>query len=114
MSAAYKYTAFQTLCIPTEGTAADADATTPDPIAASAPPAPGTPTLAQTVHGLTAPAGYEPYVHDMTAAADQGTPALMAAWNKSQPDHRRYLSASGTWEALKARAAKAKPQAVPA
>ena len=37
MSAAYKYAAFQTFCIPTEGDN-DADATTPEPVRAQAPP----------------------------------------------------------------------------
>ena len=93
MSAAYKYTAFQTFCIPTEGDH-DADAHTPEP---SVP---------------TPPAGFEDWVIDLEAVAAEGTQALEAAWKKSQPYLRKFLTDTNKshWEALKARAAKVTPK----
>lgn len=54
------------------------------------------------------PAGYEDWQADMAAAADEGTPALSAAWNKSKKEFQRYAAKfdTGSWERLKARAAK--------
>jgi hypothetical protein len=93
MSAAYKYTAFQTFCIPTEGDN-DADATTHEP---SKP---------------TSPDGYEDWLIDLEAVADEGTPALEAAWKKSQPYMRKHLTDTNKarWEAIKAKAAQVKPR----
>lgn len=98
MSAAYKYTAFQTLCIPTEGTAVDADATTPEETVAKA------------------PAGYEQWADDFAATADEGTDALQAMWAKSKIEYRKYLVETNKagLDALKARAAKMKKQPVSA
>lgn len=91
MSAAYKYTAFQTFCIPTEGDN-DADAKTPEP---SAP---------------TPPDGFEDWVLDLESVAADGTAALEAAWKKSQPYMRKFLTDTNKagWEAIKAKAAKVK------
>lgn len=89
MSAAYKYTAFQTFCIPTEGDN-DADATTHDP---SVP---------------VAPQGYDSWLGDLTSVADTGSEPLKAMWTKSRPEYRRHLTATNNaaWEALKTRAGK--------
>jgi len=89
MSAAYKYTAFQTFCIPTEGDN-DADAHTPE----------------QTV--ARAPEGFDDWLMDLEAVAQEGTPALEAAWKKSQPYMRQHLTTTNKtrWEAIKVRAAK--------
>lgn len=95
MSAAYKYTAFQTFCIPTEG---DNDAD-------------------QKTHELVAqaPAGYDDWLLDLEATADNGSEALKSAWVKSRTDHRKHLTTTNNaaWEALKAKAAKTR-EAVPA
>lgn len=89
MSAAYKYAAFQTFCIPTEGDN-DADATTPEEARPSV------------------PAGFDNWFTDLTATADNGTEALQKAWKASQPYLRKFLLDTNTagWEALKAKAAK--------
>jgi len=89
MSAAYKYAAFQTFCIPTEGDN-DADATTPEEARPSV------------------PAGFDNWFIDLTATADNGTEALQKAWKASQPYLRKFLLDTNNvgWEALKAKAAK--------
>lgn len=98
MSAAYKYAAFQTFCIPTEGDN-DADATTqPETVAKQ-------------------PTGYDDWWLDMVATADAGTNALRDAWKRSKPEYRNYTTQyhNATWEALKATAAKvAEPEGVSA
>jgi hypothetical protein len=96
MSAAYKYAAFQTFCIPTEGDN-DADAQS---------------------HGETVakePAGYGDWWLDMAATADTGTALLRDAWKKSKGEYREYTTKyhNAKWEALKATAAKVpEPEAV--
>ena len=92
MSAAYKYTAFQTFCIPTEGDN-DADAHTPEPTAAKVPD------------------GFDAWLTDLTAVADNGSEALKKMWESSSVDPRRHLTATANakWEGLKKRAAKAVP-----
>jgi hypothetical protein len=95
MSAAYKYAAFQTFCIPTEGDN-DADATThPETVA-------------------KVPEGYDDWWGDMTATADLGTPVLRDAWKKSLPEYRDYTTKykNTQWEALKAKADKVKVEIV--
>jgi len=52
------------------------------------------------------PSGYDTWRDDMQAAADEGTPALMAAFNQSKKEYRKILTTSGEWEQLKAIAAK--------
>ena len=94
MSAAYKYTTFQTFCIPTEGDN-DADAHT---------------------HEVTAkvPAGFDDWWLDMAATVDAGTVALRDAWKKSKPEYRDYATKQKTkaWEAMKVAAEKvAQPEA---
>ena len=93
MSAAYKYAAFQTFCIPTEGDN-DADKTTHD----VAP---------------TAPEGYALWFADMSATADEGVVALRAAWKASKADYRTFTDKcnKAAWEALKAKAEKVKTDA---
>lgn len=90
MSAAYKYAAFQTFCIPTEGDH-DADATTHTEVLAAK------------------PAGYEDWLVDLEAVAMEGTAALQAAWKKSKVEHRQYLTSTNSagWEALKLKAVNA-------
>ncbi len=86
MSAAYKYAAFQTFCIPTEGDN-DADKTTPEVLAAK-------------------PVGYDDWLVDLEAVAMEGTIALQTAWKKSKVEHRQHLTKTHAdgWEALKAKA----------
>ena len=90
MSAAYKYAAFQTFCIPTEGDN-DADRTTHEVVA-------------------TSPAGYEDWVLDLEACAAEGTDKLKAAWQTSKAEYRKHMTstANAQWEQLKARAASVK------
>lgn len=89
MSAAYKYAAFQTFCIPTEGDN-DADATTHEP----------KPTKA------TKPEGYDQWVDDFSATADNGLDALRALFKQSAPAYREYLTRhdGGRYERAKKRA----------
>lgn len=91
MSAAYKYAAFQTFCIPTEGDN-DADAQTQPE------------TMAKE------PAGYADWWLDIAATADNGTTTLRDAWKRSKPEFRDYTTKyhNAKWEALKATAADVK------
>lgn len=68
-------------------------------------------------HGNTAkaaapvkPAGFDNWLADLEAVAQDGTPALEAAWKKSKADYRTYLTTTNNagWEALKGKAAKVK------
>jgi hypothetical protein len=100
MSAAYKYAAFQTFCIPTEGDN-DADAHTPEPVRA------------------TVPDGFDNWLADLEAVAEEGTPALERAWKGSQPYLRKHLTDTNKakWDSIKLRAARATvtpAEAVPA
>jgi predicted outer membrane protein len=72
MSAAYKYAAFQTFCIPTEGTP-DANATT---------------------HEVAAPLpeGFQDWLTDLEAIALEGTERLKETWKASPPEFRRLLT----------------------
>lgn len=60
---------------------------------------------------VTKPAGYDDWLTDMTAVADIGAVALKAAWEKSSPAYRAYITETNKpgWELMKKRA-----QAVPA
>lgn len=84
MSAAYKYAAFQTFCIPTEGDN-DADAKTHDAV------------LPQQVEG------YDNWLVDLELVAkEQGYEALVATINKASEERRAKLRADGgTWARLK-------------
>ena len=68
---------------------ADAEADTPKAVAA-------------------APDGFEKWVLDLEAVADNGTDALKLAWKQSQPYMRKHLTDTNNaqWEALKAKADK--------
>ena len=91
MSAAYKYAAFQTFCIPTEGDN-DADASHHTVVA-------------------RAPEGLESWLMDMEATSAQGMDALHEAWRKSQVTLRKYLMETNPakWDAIK-EAASAAPK----
>ncbi len=47
-----------------------------------------------------APKGYDNWLADLQAAADEGTPVLSAAWKASKVEFRNYIRA-GEWENLK-------------
>lgn len=96
MSAAQKYAAFQTFWIPTEGDN-DADATTPEPTRPRA-------------QEPTVPAGYEDWITDMNAKADEGLPALEAAFKASKLNLRRHATSIDQvrWNRVKAKAQAAK------
>jgi hypothetical protein len=53
------------------------------------------------------PVGYEDWLTDLQAVADEGTPALVKTWQSSNPDYRRYLTKTNPdlWERIKAKAA---------
>ncbi len=93
MSAAYKYAAFQAFCIPVAGDN-DADATTHDVAAEK-------------------PAGYDDWLADFEATADNGVKALAAAWRAASKDRRDYFLATenGQRAKLEARAAQADAKA---
>lgn len=87
MSAAYKYAAMQTFCIPTEGNN-DADHTTHE-VAAKA------------------PEGFNDWLIDLElVATEQGMDALQATWKKSSPTLRKHLTDTNKagWEAIKGKA----------
>jgi hypothetical protein len=52
---------------------------------------------------LVKPAGFDDWLDDMTAKADEGEAALKQAWTSSAADYRRYLTTSDAakWEAIK-------------
>lgn len=87
MSAAYKYAAFQTFCIPTDGDN-DADATTHEVAPAK----------------LAEPAGFADWAFDFSAAAREGTDQLKAAWLGTTAENRAYFDvwSPGGREKLKA------------
>lgn len=92
MSAAYKYAAFQTFCIPTEGDN-DADATTPE----------------QTVPTQT----YEDWLVDLESVTENGYSALVKAVSDSRPAYKDKLRADkATWKALETKARVQLPEAV--
>lgn len=94
MSAAYKYAAFQTFCIPTEGDN-DADAETPE----ESQPTPekvtniARPVISRTEPSFTRPApppGYDDKWTDLTAAADEGTEAFDKTWAAMTGAFKQY------------------------
>ena len=98
MSAAYKYAAFQTFCIPTEGDS-DADATTHEVAA-------------------VAPEGYAEWLARFEATAEKGASALVAMWNQTDQAYRDFIP-SELKERIKAKAKGVRsvvvvPQTVPA
>ena len=62
----------------------------------------------------TIPAGYQDWIDDLRACADEGTERLQAAWKGSRADLRAYLTSAQpkVWDGIKARAASVKPEAV--
>jgi hypothetical protein len=58
----------------------------------------------------SAPDGFDEWLIDLEATADNGSEALKAAWTKSQPYFRKHLTDTDNarWERLKAKAAKVK------
>ena len=92
MSAAYKYVTFQAFCIPTEGDN-DADAKTHEIVP-------------------KVPEGYDQWVLDLEAVADEGIDALKAAFKSSKPEYRTHRTAhdNAKHEALKKRAEGVKPK----
>lgn len=100
MSAAYKYAALQTFCIPTEGGDHEADALTPEPVPAPAVVAPA----AAVAH----PAGYVAWFEKLRQAAMLGTPVLEKAWLDAPKLFRQHLatiapSAQGDLKVMAAR-----------
>lgn len=57
------------------------------------------------------PAGYDEWLADMTALADEGMERLKAHWSLSRDDYRRHLTAhdSATWERIKTKASQQVP-----
>ncbi len=57
-----------------------------------------------------APEGFDDWLIDLEAVADEGTDALQSAWKKSQPFYRKHLTDTNEtkWTSIKNRAAKAK------
>jgi hypothetical protein len=52
------------------------------------------------------PEGYEDWLHDLTACADEGWPKLSKMWNESNDERRSYLTRTDrdVWERLKVKA----------
>lgn len=55
-----------------------------------------------------APAGFDDWLVDMEAVADEGLGKLQTAWNKSKPEYKAYIVATNkaAWDRLKAKAQK--------
>ena len=71
------------------------------------------PTTSEPAKVATAddmPPGFVQFVEDLEAVADEGSPALKTTWTKSRADLRKHLTTyyPEQWEAIKARAEKAK------
>lgn len=56
---------------------------------------------------VTVPKGYDEWLIDLSSAADNGTPALKAAWHASKEEFRAHLTSTDKpkYDALKAKAA---------
>jgi hypothetical protein len=94
MSAAYKYAAFQTFCIPTEGDH-DSDNTTPEP-------------TQPTPHTDAIPTQHQDNWTNLVAVADEGTAAFNAAWEAMSGVFKNYVVShrKDAHNELKARAAR--------
>lgn len=103
MSAAYKYAALQTFCIPTEAGECDADAVTPPPLAA-----PRGPIVDVALVPIVHPEGYLAWLDSLRLTAQRGTPALESAWFQAPKAFRIHLKthAPDLVETLKAIAAR--------
>lgn len=68
------------------------------------------PTQARPIAVPRVPDGFDDWLADLEAVADEGSDALKATWTKSQPYMRKHLADTNNakWEALKAKAAKVK------
>lgn len=66
------------------------------------------PQTTQAAQTPDPPAGYEEWLTDVSAVADEGTVALQAAWKASRADYRTYLTTTApkAWDGLKLRAMK--------
>lgn len=106
MSAAYKYVAFQTFCIPTEGDN-DADAGHHE-VKRQA-----TSKAAQSKPVEAPPDGYTAWLAALEGVAHEGPEALREAWQSSSVTLRAYITKHDmpAWEALKERAAAVKVSA---
>lgn len=107
MSAGYKYACLQTFCIPTEAVGEDADAVTPEPIAAA--PTGRIPlALAAPVTKVEHPKGYLEWLDQLRGAAMHGTPTLEASYQQAPKLYRIHLQQHGgdLLETLKAIAAR--------
>lgn len=64
---------------------------------------------------VAVPVGYQDWLTDLGAVADEGTAALEAAWKQSKAEYRSYLTTTNAsaWESIKSKAAKARTE-VPA
>lgn len=56
------------------------------------------------------PAGYDEWLTDISATADEGMDALQTAWKASRSEYRAHITATNAagWEALKTKAGKVK------
>jgi hypothetical protein len=63
----------------------------------------------KAVKVAAAPKGYDGWLDDLYAVADEGTPKLEATWKSSPAEFRSYLTSTApkVWESIKAKAAKA-------
>jgi len=61
---------------------------------------------------VTVPKGYEDWLDDMGAVAEEGTERLEKAWKASKAEYRQHLTSTNpkVWEAMKGRAAKVREQ----
>jgi hypothetical protein len=66
----------------------------------------GRPTAVPTPKGLAKPAGYDDFLDDLIAKADEGITELQRAWTSCTREHRRYLTIMEpeAWTAIKAKA----------
>ncbi len=71
---------------------------------------------ATTIKATSEPAGYQDWCMDLAAVAEEGVDRLKAAWTKSKPEYRTYLTKTQpeAWEAMKVKAASVTAETVPA
>jgi hypothetical protein len=71
--------------------------------------------VAKIAAAVVAPKGFDEWLNDMGACAEEGTERLQKAWKDSKPEYRSFLTTNypKNWEALKSIAAKVVEQ-VPA
>ena len=105
MSAAYKYAAFQTFCIPLEGSMDDGDKDHYDVAPRGVNPQTGEEAKAPAV-----PEGYDNWIADLEATADEGLTKLQDAWKASSNERRAHLTKheAQRWANIKHRAEQVK------